>query len=148
MDLYREKSRQAPRFLVRKKGQSLKFAPYLIEIKGNKKIFHFRALLNIHRARFSTELLTETTQIWGIGVPRVHVFHESWELLFFLVCNPPFALCSPSPAQPRPHPSIRASNPAISALISVLRHGYSLCFPERWTDGFTGSGMRFQAEML
>jgi hypothetical protein len=40
----------------------------------DKNNFQFRAILTILLKQFSTELLTETTQIWGIGVPRAHVF--------------------------------------------------------------------------
>ena len=39
--------------------------------------------MTIRRKGFSTDLLTETTQIWGIGVPRLHASHETWELPFF-----------------------------------------------------------------
>src|SRR5208337_2323938 len=104
--LFKEKATRRPRFLERKEAQHCKFAPYLIEIPGDKIYSHFRALLTIRRERFSTDLLTETTQIWGIGVPRVHDIHESWELLFFTGFAVNFFYFS---LQVQPSP---ASNPA------------------------------------
>src|ERR1035437_5231448 len=88
----------------------------------------------------------------GKGVPRQHVFHEAWELLFFR-CSPrtPVLRSKPS-AHPHVHPCITASRPDTPALICAFatssRGHRSAFLPVREHHTRHGRRMRPQAGML
>jgi hypothetical protein len=93
------------------------FFPYLVEITTDK-IFPVLSYFDQIMKSISDNINPETTQIWGIGVPRVHVLHESWELLYFLIYSPLFVLYSPIPAPPSP-PLHQRTRKAVLPLITV-----------------------------
>jgi hypothetical protein len=81
--------------------------------------------LTIRRKGFSTDLLTETTQIWGIGVPMLLVLQVAWELLFFQLCYLPLILAQKHSTLPNVNTCIAESRPGAPASNLSMRgcHG-------------------------
>src|ERR1039458_5191777 len=87
----------------------------------------------------------------GKGVPRRHVFHEAWELLFFSVLRESSS-ASPRSALPHVHPCIGASKAEIPLLMRVSapekRGIVRRCRPSGNNIAAMEPRMRVQAWML